>query len=193
VSRWALERAGPRNRTPTRSIDAVTAAADQSLLSTVMDVRPAEVSRPLCNEAKNEEEQTPGRIDELLYYGGRGFIRIRGAELPRGRDGEPRKPARPSTASSHRSPRLRRTRAPRGSRTPPRTSRGNPLPPDVHHFPSPSRYRIILASRDPLVRAPGPDLRDVGLIDLPDAGVSVLAGVRRVRPADVSPTRRSRR
>jgi hypothetical protein len=59
--------------------------------------------------------------------------------------------------------------------------------------PAPRGTGSFSPHRDPLVRAPGPDLRDVGLIDLPDAGVSVLAGVRRVRPADVSPTRRSRR
>ena len=40
---------------------------------------------------------------------------------------------------------------------------------------------------DAFVRAPDPDLRDIGLADPPNANAGVLPGVRRVRSADDFP------
>lgn len=46
---------------------------------------------------------------------------------------------------------------------------------------------------DVLVRGPGPNLGDVGLVTLPDASVNVFPGVGRVEAANDLDTRRSHR
>jgi hypothetical protein len=47
-----------------------------------------------------------------------------------------------------------------------------------------SHHPLRSFHRDPLMRGPRPDHRDVGVIDSLDANVNIFPAVRRVRPAD---------